>query len=67
MSLDVLGEYGKILLAFSPYALKYFLHILRISYILYVPRAPDEEDQSAAGLLLRTYSAGPVPLICFDV
>jgi hypothetical protein len=25
-----------------------------------VPRAQKEEDQSAAGLLLRTYSAGPV-------
>ncbi len=33
--------------------------------IIIVPRAPDEEDQSAAGLLLRTYSAGPVSPICF--
>jgi hypothetical protein len=31
MTLGVLGEYGKILLVFSLYALKYFLHILRIS------------------------------------
>jgi hypothetical protein len=30
-----------------------------------VPRAPDEEDQSATGLLLCTYSAGPVSPICF--
>jgi hypothetical protein len=30
-SLDILEGYGKILFAFSPYALKYFLHILRIS------------------------------------
>jgi hypothetical protein len=28
---DVIGEYGNILLEFSPYALKYFLHVLRIS------------------------------------
>jgi hypothetical protein len=26
-----IGEYGKILLAFSPYALKYFLPIFRVS------------------------------------
>jgi hypothetical protein len=28
--LGVFGEYGKILLAFSPYAVKYFLRILEI-------------------------------------
>jgi hypothetical protein len=31
MPLGVLGKYGKILLAFSPYVLKYFLRILRNS------------------------------------
>jgi hypothetical protein len=31
MYLGVLGEYGKILLAFSPFALTYFLRILRIN------------------------------------
>jgi hypothetical protein len=31
MSLGVLGEYGKILLAFSPYAIKYFLLIFQTS------------------------------------
>jgi hypothetical protein len=31
MYFSVLGEYGKILLAFSPYALKYILRILQIS------------------------------------
>jgi len=30
MSLSILGEFGKILLAFSPYAFTYFLRILRI-------------------------------------
>jgi hypothetical protein len=38
-----------------------FLHI--IGNVL----RPDEEDQDTAGLLLRTYSAGPVSPICFDV
>ncbi len=28
------------------------------------PASPDEEDQGTAGLLLRTYSAGPVSPIC---
>jgi hypothetical protein len=37
MSFGVLGEYGKIVLAFSPYALKYFLRILRIK-LKYFPR-----------------------------
>jgi hypothetical protein len=32
-----------------------------------VPRVPDEEDQGAAKLLLRTYSAGPVSPICNDL
>ena len=31
MSFGVLGEYGKILLKFTPYALKYFMRILQIS------------------------------------
>jgi hypothetical protein len=29
-----------------------------------VPRVQREEDQSAAGLLLRTFSAGPVSQTC---
>ncbi len=36
-------------------------------YCTVVPRARVEEDQSVAGLLLRTYSAGPVSPICFHV
>ncbi len=43
----------------------YHFHSLKSSKIVRVPRAPDEEDQSATGLLLRTYSAGPVSPICF--
>jgi hypothetical protein len=36
--------------------------------ILYCcPASPDEEDLGAAGLLLRTYSAGPVSPICYDL
>ncbi len=31
------------------------------------PTSPEREDQSATGLLLRTYSAGHVSPICFDV
>jgi hypothetical protein len=29
--------------------------------------SPDEEDLGAAGLLLPTYSAGPVSQICYDL
>ncbi len=29
--------------------------------------SPDEEDQGAAKILLRTYSAGPVSPICYDL
>jgi hypothetical protein len=31
------------------------------------PASPDEEDLDSAGLLLRTYLAGPVSLICNDL
>ncbi len=31
------------------------------------PVSPDEEDQGAAELLLRTYSAGPVSPIFYDL
>ncbi len=31
------------------------------------PASPDEEDLGAAGLLLRTYSAGPVSPMCYDL
>jgi hypothetical protein len=46
----------------------FFLSVLAYYFLkLYCPASPEEEDQSAAGLLLRTYSAGPVSPICFDV
>ena len=35
-----------------------------VSLIAVVPRVQKEEDQSAAGLLLRTFSAGPVSQTC---
>jgi hypothetical protein len=31
------------------------------------PASPDKEDLGEAGLLLRTYSAGPVAPICYDL
>jgi hypothetical protein len=38
---------------------------IQITYNIDLSRESGEEDQSAAGLLLRTYSAGPVSQTCF--
>jgi hypothetical protein len=49
---------------------KYLLLLTKdggVSFLIFVLRVPDEEDQGAAGLLLRTYSAGPVSPICNDL